>query len=272
MRRHTTVVVLFLMMVLFAGCTLGSFERGKLAGKIVVGASPSPHAEILQQAVPILREKGIELKIKEFSDYVLPNIALQDKELDANYFQHFPYLQQYNEQKGASLVSAGAIHYEPLCLYGGRIHSLDHIVENSIIAIPNDATNESRALVLLKDLGLIGLSNEVKIGATVRDITENPKNLRVQEIDAAQLVRSLKDVDLAVITGNFALQGGLSIDDALAKEEADSSAARTYANIIAVHPEDQSRDEILALIDVLKSEQIKDFIRERYHGSVEVVS
>lgn len=236
--------------------------------KIVIGASPTPHAEILEQAAPLLKEKGYELDIQEFSDYVQPNLALDSGDLDANYFQHKPYLDDFNKEKGTKLVSAGAIHYEPFGLYGGKTKSLDAIADGASVAVPNDVTNEARALLLLQDQGLIKLKADAGLTATTKEIEENPKNLKIEEIEAPQLVRSLQDVDFAIINGNYAIQGGLKVSDALAKEEGDSLAATTYANIVAVREEDKDNEGIKALVEVLKSDEIKNFINEKYAGSV----
>ena len=237
-------------------------------GKIVVGASTSPHAEILEAAKPLLKEKGYELEIKEFSDYVMPNTALENKELDANYFQHQPYLDDFNANNGTHLVSVAGIHYEPLGVYAGKSSDLANIPDGAKIAVPNDTTNEARALLLLETQGLIKLDPNAGLAATGKDITENPHNIEIVEIEAAQLVRTLQDVDFAVINGNYALQGGLNVNDALAKEEADSVAAQTYANVLVVREGDEGREDIKALVEVLQSKAISDFIDEKYQGSV----
>lgn len=236
--------------------------------KIVVGASTSPHAEILEKAKPLLEEKGYELEIKEFSDYVMPNTSLEDGALDANYFQHQPYLDDFNVNKGTHLVSVAAIHYEPLGIYAGSSLSLDEVKDGAKIAVPNDTTNEARALLLLETEGMIKLNSEAGLAATAKDITENPHNIEIVEIEAAQLVRTLQDVDFAVINGNYALQGGLNVNDALAKEESDSVAAQTYANVLVIREGDEAREGIKALVEVLQSKEIADFIDEKYQGSV----
>lgn len=240
----------------------------KEATKIVIGASTSPHAEILEAAKPLLEEKGYELEIKEFSDYVIPNTALENKELDANYFQHQPYLDDFNANNGTHLVSVAAIHYEPLGIYAGKSSSLTEIKEGAKIAVPNDTTNEARALLLLETQGLIKLDSNAGLAATAKDIIENPHQIEIVEIEAAQLVRTLQDVDFAVINGNYALQGGLNVNDALAKEESDSVAAQTYANVLVVREGDETREDIQALVEVLQSKEIADFIDEKYQGSV----
>lgn len=257
---------------LLTGCgsaSSGATEgNGGASGKIVVGASTSPHAEILEVAAPLLKEKGYDLEIKEFSDYVMPNTSLEDGALDANYFQHQPYLDDFNKNNGTHLVSVAAIHYEPLGIYAGKTTDLSQIPTGAKIAVPNDTTNEARALLLLEAQGIIKLDPNAGLAATGKDITENPYEIEIVEIEAAQLVRVLGDVDFAVINGNYALQGGLNVSDALAKEEADSVAAQTYANVLVVREGDENREDIKALVEVLQSKEIADAIDEKYQGSV----
>ena len=266
----SVLVALGLVTVMAAGCSSsgGGSASGSDDKTIVVGASPTPHAEILKAAENVLKEKGYTLKITEFQDYVQPNMALENKELDANYFQHKPYLDEFNEKNGTKLVSAGAVHYEPLCLYAGKTKSLAELSDGATIAVPNDTTNEARALLLLEANGLIKLNPDAGLSATPKDITENPKNLNVQELEAAQLGRSLQDVDMAVINGNYALQADLKVTDALAKEEKDSEAAQTYANVVAVREGDENSDKTKALMEALKSDDVKKFIEDTYQGSV----
>lgn len=266
----SVLVALGLVTVMAAGCSSsgGGSASGSDDKTIVVGASPTPHAEILKAAENVLKEKGYTLKITEFQDYVQPNMALENKELDANYFQHKPYLDEFNEKNGTKLVSAGAVHYEPLGLYAGKTKSLAELSDGTTIAVPNDTTNEARALLLLEANGLIKLNPDAGLSATPKDITENPKNLNVQELEAAQLGRSLQDVDMAVINGNYALQADLKVTDALAKEEKDSEAAQTYANVVAVREGDENSDKTKALMEALKSDDVKKFIEDTYQGSV----
>lgn len=239
---------------------------------ITIGASPTPHAEILKVAAEVLAEQNIELDIKEFTDYVQPNIALNDGSLDANFFQHKPYLDNFCKERSLNLVSAGAIHYEPFGLFPGRTKSLEELKDGAIVAVPNDATNEARALLLLQENGLIKLKEGAGLEATAKDIAENPKNLQIKEIAAEQLSRSLPDVDIAAINGNYALQVGLSANkDAFAIEGKDSDAVQTYANVIAVRAGDEDRPEIKALCEALKSQKVKDFIAEKYQGGVVTV-
>ncbi|MGI6026431.1 MAG: MetQ/NlpA family ABC transporter substrate-binding protein [Candidatus Scatomorpha sp.] len=239
--------------------------------KIVVGASSTPHAEILEAVSGELEALGYELEIKIFDDYVMPNLALADSEIDANYFQHEPYLLNFNAENGTDLVSAAAIHYEPMGIYGGNKSSLDEIAEGDIIAVPNDGTNEARALLLLQDQGLITLKEGIDAStetATILDIAENPKNLDIVEMEAKNIPHSLPDVAFAVINGNYALQAGLTGNDALASESADSDAAQTYANILAVRAGEEDSAKTQALVTALTSETCRQFIEETYSGAV----
>ncbi|TCL43521.1 MetQ/NlpA family ABC transporter substrate-binding protein [Harryflintia acetispora] len=238
---------------------------------IRVGASPTPHAEILREADKELQKQGYKLDIVEFTDYVQPNLALDSGDLDANFFQHGPYLDNFNTENNTKLVSVGTVHYEPLGVYAGKTKSLEELPDGAAIAVPNDTTNEARALLLLQDQGLLTLREGVGITATKADIESNPKNLKITEIAAEQLARSLQDVDLAVINGNYAILGGLKVADALAQEEKDSLAAETYANVLAVREGDEGREDIKALFEALKSEPVKAFIAEKYEGSVVAV-
>ncbi|MEG0689127.1 MAG: MetQ/NlpA family ABC transporter substrate-binding protein [Hungatella sp.] len=236
--------------------------------KIVVGASPAPHAEILEAAKAVLAAKGYELQIKEYTDYVQPNLALASGDLDANYFQHYPYLEQFNQENGTKIVSAAAIHYEPFGIYAGNTTSLDALADGAKVAVPNDATNEARALLLLEAQGLIKLKEGVGLKATKNDIAENPKKLDIYEIEAAQIPRSLQDVAVAVINGNYAIEAGLSVSDALAIEDASSLAATTYGNIVAVQEGNEKSEATLALIEALTGAEVKKFIEEKYNGAV----
>lgn len=262
-----SIALIFAVSGVLAGCGANS-ENGK-SGKLIIGATASPHAEILKEVQSDLKEKGIELDIREFSDYAQLNPALADKSLDANFFQHQPYLDNFNTENKTDIVSAAQVHYEPLGVYPGKTKSIDALTEGATISVPNDTTNEARALLLLESIGLIKVDPNAGLNATVKDITENPKNIKIKELAAEQLTRALADVDLAVINGNYALQAGYNVTtDALAKEEAKSVAAQTYANIIAVRKGDENREEIKALVEALKSEKVKKFIEEKYKGSV----
>lgn len=236
--------------------------------EIKVGASPAPHAEILEAAVPELEKLGYKLSIVEYTDYVQPNLALSTGDLDANYFQHFPYLEQFNQENGTKIVSAGAIHYEPFGIYAGKTTSLEALADGAKVAVPNDATNEARALLLLEAQGLIKLTEGVGLNATKTDVLENPKNLEILEIEAAQVPRSLQDVDIAVVNGNYAIEAGLSVSDALAVEASDSEAAVTYGNIVAVQEGKEKDEAIQALIEALTSDAVKTFIESTYDGAV----
>ncbi len=266
MKKIISVLVVFaLLAVTAAGCGKKDAEDKK----IVVGASSTPHAEILEQARPALEAAGYEFKIIEYADYVQPNLALDSGDLDANYFQHQPYLDQFNEENKMDLVSAAIIHYEPYGVYPGKTSSFDALTEGAQIAVPNDATNEARALLLLEAQGLIRLNEGRGLKATKNDIIENPKNLDIVEIEAAQLARSLQDVDMAVINGNYAIEAGLSVSkDAIAFEDKDSVAAETYGNVIAVRKGTENRADIKALVEALKSDAVRKFINDTYDGAV----
>ncbi|WP_297217044.1 MetQ/NlpA family ABC transporter substrate-binding protein [uncultured Desulfovibrio sp.] len=258
-------------LLLACAALLGSVSLAVSAhagGTIVVGASPTPHAEILAEAAKLLKPQGYTLKIVEYSDYVQPNVALDSKELDANYFQHKPYLDDFNAQKGTKLVSLGPVHYEPFGIYAGKAKSLKDLKKGSLVAVPNDATNEGRALLLMEATGLIKLKENAGLAATVRDIAENPLGLKIEEIEAAQLVRSLPDVDVAIINGNYAILGGLKVADALAVESADSLAASTYANILAIRAGDEKRPDLQALYSALVSSEAAAFMKQKYAGAV----
>lgn len=238
---------------------------------IVVGASSTPHAEILEAVRGELEALGYDLEVTIFDDYVMPNLALADGEIDANYFQHEPYLLNFNAENGTDLVSAAAIHYEPMGIYGGSKSSLDELAEGDIIAVPNDGTNEARALLLLQDQGLITLKEGIDAStetATILDIAENPQNLEIVEMEAKNIPHSLPDVAFAVINGNYALQAGLTGNDALASESADSDAAQTYANILAVRAGEEDSAKTQALVTALTSETCRQFIEETYSGAV----
>ena len=236
---------------------------------ITVAASPTPHAEILAQAKPILEEYGYELKVTEFDDYVQPNLAVESGEYDANYFQHVPYLDSFNEEKGTHLVDAGDIHYEPFGIYPGTKSSLDEIEKGDAIAIPNDTTNEARALLLLQDNGLLKLKDGAGLTTTVNDIVENPNEIEFVELEAAQVARVVDEVAFVVLNGNYALEAGYSVGrDSIAYESSDSVAAETYVNIVAVYEGNETEPKIQALVAVLRSEAIQKFIEETYDGAV----
>lgn len=259
-----------LLLILISLIILTSCTKPATASKTIkVGASITPHSEILEQAKKALEDKGYTLEIVEFTDYVQPNVSLHDGSLDANYFQHTPYLEDFNTQRGWDLTAVGVIHYEPFGIYGGKSNDINQVKDGAVIAIPNDGTNEGRALFLLRDLGLITLKEGTGFSATILDILDNPKQLQIKELEAAQLSKSLQDVDFAIINGNYALEAGLSVkDDALAIEASSSDAAKTYGNVVAVRKAEVDSAKIKALIEVLKSEAIKTWIEDKYQGSV----
>jgi len=275
--KKTSLILLALLLVftLITGCGNSNPTANKegdqdtTTSTLVVGASVTPHAEILNVAKEILAAEGIELKVVEFADYVQPNTNVESGDLDANYFQHQLYLDQFNLDNGTHLVSVAAIHYEPFGIYAGKTASLEEIANGAIISIPNDGTNEARALYLLEAEGLITLKEGVGFSATILDIAENPKNLQIKELEAAQLTLSLPDVDFAVINGNYAIQAGLNATtDALAVEDKDSTAAQTYANIICIKAGNENDPAIQALCNALKSDKVKTYIENTYEGAV----
>ncbi len=233
--------------------------------KLVVGATPLPHAEILNFVKPLLEAKGITLEVKEFTDYVTPNIALNDKQLDANFFQHVPYMESFAKEKNLQLIAAVKVHVEPMAAYSSKIKSVDELKDGATIAVPNDATNEGRALLLLQKQGLIKLKDASNLSQTPKDIVENPKNLKFSELEAAQLPRVLVDVDLAVINTNYALEAKLNpVKDALFIEDGDSP----YANVLTVRPDNQNSPEIQELVKILNSEEVRKFINDKYQGAI----
>ena len=257
-----STVILGAVSLVGCGDKKAAEDNGKKT-TIVVGASPKPHKEILEKVKPILEKKGYKLEIKEFTDYVIPNTALEEGEIDANFYQHLPYLEQFNKEKGTHLASVAKVHLEPMGIYSKKVKDVKEIKNGATISVPNDPTNESRALRLLEKQGLLKFKEGELI--TKLDITENPKNIKIQEIEAAQLPRTLSDVDASVINTNYALPGGLDpLKDALAQEDKDSP----YANIIAVKEDNKDKDYIKALKEAVNSEEIKKFIEEEYKGAI----
>ena len=251
------------------GDAAGSNDAGSTGGKTVtVGATPAPHAAILEVAKKLMEADGYTLDIKEFDDYVTPNTSLEDGSLDANYFQHVTYMNDFNDERGTHLVNAAGIHYEPLGLYGGKTASLADLADGAKIAVPNDATNEARALLLLEQEGLIKLKEGVGVSATKSDVEENPHNFEFVEMEARLTPTVLQDVDMAVVNGNYAIDAGLKIADALAVESAEGDAAEAYVNVIAVKEGNENSEGIQALIKCLKSDEVKSFIEETYEGAV----
>ncbi|AUS96664.1 methionine ABC transporter substrate-binding protein [Clostridium thermosuccinogenes] len=254
-------IIMAISVFAFSGCTSGN--SGKKT-KLVVGASPTPHALILKEIQPILEEKGIELEIKEMTDYVTPNTALNDKQLDANFFQHTPYMENFAKENNMELVVAAEVHIEPMGAYSEKIKSVDELQDGAIVAIPNDPTNEGRALILLQKQGLIKLKDEDELIQTPKDIVENPKNLQFKELEAAQLPRVLPDVDLAVINTNYALDGGLDpIKDSIFMEDKDSP----FPNVLVVRPDNKDDPAIKELAKALNSETVRKFLKENFGDS-----
>ena len=273
MKRILSLIGITLVCVLTAtGCNNTqetTNETNDSKRVITVGASPTPHGEILEVAKAELAEKGITLEIKEFNDYVIPNKVTDSGEIDANFFQHGPYLDNFNEENGTSLVPVAEIHYEPFAIYKGKVDSIEALKDGSAIAVPNDGTNEGRALKLLEAQGIIKLRDNVGFTATKIDIVENPLNIDIKEIEAAQLARALSDVDLSVINGNYAIQAGLSVaNDTIVAEDKESDAAKTYVNVLVVKEGNESNEDIIALVEALKSDKVKTFIEERFEGAV----
>lgn len=238
-------------------------------GTITVAASATPHAEILEKAKPILAEQGWDLQVTIFDDYILPNEVVESGEIDANYFQHIPYLENFNAEKGTHLVNVGGIHYEPFGIYPGTKSALSALEAGDVIAVPNDTTNEARALLLLQDNGIITLKEGVGLEATVNDIEENPYGIKIQELEAAQVARVIPEVSFVVLNGNYALAAGYSVaNDSVVYEQPDSEAAQTYVNIIAVKEGNEENEGIKALVETLKSDAIVQYINDTYDGAV----
>lgn len=244
-------------------------ETTESKGTITVAASPTPHAEILAQAAKLLADQGWTLEVTEFEDYVQPNLVVDGGDIDANYFQHVPYLDDFNAENGTALVSVAGIHYEPFGIYPGTKADLAELTDGDVIAVPNDTTNEARALLLLQDNGIITLKQGADLKATVKDIEENPYNINIQELEAAQVSRVKDEVAFVVLNGNYALEAGFSVaHDAVAYESSDSVAAQTYVNVLVVKEGNENKEGILALAEVLKSQEIKQYIIDTYDGAV----
>jgi len=237
--------------------------------KIKVAASSVPHAEILAQVKTDLADKGFELEVIEFADYVQPNMVVEAGDVDANFFQHKPYLDNFNEEKGTNIVSVAAVHFEPLGIYPGKSNDLSNIPDGAAIAVPNDTTNEARALLLLEANGIIRIKEGAGLTATKKDIVDNPHNVDIVELEAAQVARVVAETDFVVLNGNYALEAGFNVEnDALAKEEQESEAAQTYANILCVKKGNEETEKTKALIEALKSDKVKQFIADNYEGAV----
>ena len=264
MKKLITVIALALALVL----SLAACGAKNDAKTIVIGATPAPHAEILEIVKDILAEEGYTLEIRVFDDYVLPNEAVEDGSIDANYFQHITYMNDFNAGSGTHLVSVAGIHYEPFGIYAGKCSSLADLPDGAQIAVPNDGTNEARALLLLQQEGLIKLKDGVGLSATKSDIVENPHNYEIVELEARLLPTTLQDVHVAVINGNYAIDAGLKVSEALAVEAADGTAAEAYVNVIAVKEGNEKNEAILALIKALQSDAVREFIVNTYDGAV----
>ena len=251
------------------GGVAAASETTESKGTITVAASPTPHAEILAQAAKLLADQGWTLEVTEFEDYVQPNLVVDGGDIDANYFQHVPYLDDFNAENGTALVSVAGIHYEPFGIYPGTKADLAELTDGDVIAVPNDTTNEARALLLLQDNGIITLKQGAGLKATVKDIEENPYNINIQELEAAQVSRVKDEVAFVVLNGNYALEAGFSVaHDAVAYESSDSVAAQTYVNVLVVKEGNENKEGILALAEVLKSQEIKQYIIDTYDGAV----
>lgn len=273
-KKLTTAIATLTLAFSLTACGNSSDAKSTTAANttknttIKVGASITPHSEILEQAKPILAEKGITLEIVKLEDYVTPNTGVIEGSLDANYCEHLPYLKQFNTENGSDLVSIGAIHYEPFGIYAGRVKKLEDLKDGATIAVPNDVTNEARALLLLAQEGLLKLKDDAGINATVADIVENPKNIKIKELAPEQLAAILPDVDVAVINGNYAIEGGLHVSQALAVEANDGLAATTYGNIVVTSKAKEKDAALATLVQVLQSETIKTYINNTYDGAV----
>ncbi len=265
MKKKIVSVLLAVSVVatLLSGC--GKKESDNV---IKVGATPTPHAEILKVIEDNLAEKGYTLEVVEYNDYIIPNTATESGELDANYFQHQPYLDDFNAENGTHLVAVAGVHFEPFGIYAGKTKSLDELKDSAIVAVPNDTTNEARALLLLEAQGLIKLKEGAGMTATVADIVENPLNLQIEELEAAQVARTVNDVDIACINGNYAADAGYKVSDALATESADSLAAQTYVNIVVVKEGNEESDKTKALVDAILSDEVREYINSQYDGGV----
>lgn len=259
----SALVATTLVAGLLTGCGQGASQADKT---IKIGACVTPHSEILEVIKDDLAENGWTLDIVQYNDYVLPNTALESGELDANYFQHKPYLDNFNEENNTHITGVAAIHFEPMAIYAGKTASLDAIADGATVAVPNDTTNEARALLLLEAQGIIKLKEGAGVTATVLDIAENPHNIQINELEAAQVAKSIADVDFAVINGNYAIEAGLT--ESIAVESADSLAAQTYANYVCVKEGSENSEKTKALVDAILSDEVRNYINENYAGAV----
>ncbi len=265
-----TIAILTACLAIFslAGCGGSSSSSSSSSKVIKVGASPTPHAEILNHIKDTLKSEGWDLQVVEYNDYIQPNTALESGELDANYFQHITYLKNFNEENNTNLVSAGSVHFEPMRIYAGKTKSLSDLKDGAKVSVPNDTTNEARALLLLQQEGLIKLKDGASTNATKLDIVENPKNLEINEVEAAQVPRTVSDVDIVVVNCNYALTAGLDSSTSLAVESNTGDAAEAYANVLAVKKGNESNEKTNALLSALLTSDVKSFIDQKYNGAV----
>lgn len=264
-------VAILLAVTALAGCSSNSGSSSSSSSEdktIKVGATPTPHAEILNQVKDTLSKEGYDLQVVEYNDYIQPNTALESGDLDANYFQHITYLENFNKENGTHLESAATIHFEPMRIYAGKTKSLADLKDGATVAVPNDTTNEARALLLLEQEGLITLKSGAGTNATVLDIESNPKNLQIQEVEAAQVPRTVSDVDILVVNCNYALSAGLDASTSLAVESDQGTAAKAYANVIAVKEGNKDSAKIQALVKAVQSDTVKSYIEKEYDGAV----
>ncbi len=266
LRKLSVLAIVLALVFAFTAC--GGSGGSAEDKTIKVAASPTPHAEILKSAADKLAEEGWTLEVVEFDDYVQPNVATTDGDVDANYFQHVPYLDQYNAENGTNLVAVADMHYEPMGVYAGTKKSFDELADGDKIGVPNDVTNEARALLLLEANGVIKLKEGVGVEATKTDIVENPKNVEIVELEAATIPASLPDLALGVINANYAIGAGLKLQESLAYEAEDSLSADTYVNVIVVNEENKDSEKTKALIAALQTDEVKQFITDTYNGAV----
>lgn len=274
-KKNTKIIAAFTALTAILGLSLSACESSANGATkddkvIKVAASPTPHSDILNKVVkPILQKEGYKLVVKEFTDYVQPNTAVEEGEADANYHQHLPYLDNFNKERGTHIISIAGIHFEPFGLYPGKTKTIKDLKDGATVAVPSDPTNEARALLLLQDAGLLKLKNPKDVNATKKDIVSNPKNLKFKEIDAALVPTVVKDVDLAALNGNYAIQAGFNpTKDPLTSEKVGGVAAKTYENIIAVKKGSEKLAKIKALVKALKTDTVRDFIKKNYNGAV----
>ena len=269
LRKLSVFAIVLVLIFTFTACGVTSNDEEGEAKIIRVAASPTPHAEILNSIADNLEEEGWTLEVVEFDDYVQPNVATTEGDVDANYFQHVPYLDQYNDENGTELVAVGNVHYEAMGAYKGTKASFDELADGDKIAVPNDVTNEARALQLLAANGVLTLKDGVGLEATKTDIVDNPKNIEIVELEAATIPASLPDVAVGVINANYALGAGLTTDDAIAYESEDSEAAETYVNVIVVNSGNEDSEKTKALVKAIQTDEVKEFIAEQFKGAVQ---